>query len=310
MTFRPAPSFRHIARLAAMAALVIIAFPAFAQDGDPVEVGANIEFVGVQSDIMIEDGDEFDSSGFGARGGIDVDFNLSPRTVARIETDLGVFDYEGEGRETLTSYGAAASIEHAASDSVKVRLRARRVHNIAVLEAFSADQTSVATRIEWEAGDNRVRLEAEYREREYDTTSAGHGEGWRLGAQYNRRFGPYHWLRLDARVEDMSSEDEPRRSYDRRVVALEYSQPVAKRLRVRPSLEYREWDYDARIAEGDPDGDLRRDSYVAPGVELAWGRSTSGPYARASAEYRFRESNDPRYDKNGARFGLVVGYRF
>ena len=58
MTFRHAPAFRHIARLAAMAALVIIAVPAFAQNGDPVEVGANIEFVGVQSDIMIEDGDD------------------------------------------------------------------------------------------------------------------------------------------------------------------------------------------------------------------------------------------------------------
>ena len=44
------------------ATLAIVATPATAQNGDPVEVEARVEVIGIQSDIMIEDGDEFDSS--------------------------------------------------------------------------------------------------------------------------------------------------------------------------------------------------------------------------------------------------------
>jgi hypothetical protein len=292
------------------ATLAIVATPATAQNGDPVEVEARVEVIGIQSDIMIEDGDEFDSSGYGIRGDLALDWSLSPRTTARIEVDAGVFDYEGLNRDTLTSYGVSASVEHEVSETVTVRLRARRIENIAVLEAFSADQTSIAARVEWSKGNDRVRVEAEYRQREYDTTRAGTGEGYRAAAQYNRRFGSYHWLRFDARVEKMTSEDEERRSYDRRVLRVKYSQPVTPMLRVRPSIEYREWDYAGRIARGDPDRSLREDSYAAPAVDLSYGHWNRGPYARASAEYRFRYSNDSRYDMDGARFGLVVGYRF
>ena len=214
---------RHATGLLFFAALALIAAPAIAQNGDPVEVEARVEAIGIQSDIVIEDGDEFDSSGYGIRGDLALDWSLSPRTTARIEVDAGVFDYEGLNRDTLTSYGVSASIEHEVSETVTVRLRARRIENIAVLEAFSADQTSVATRVEWSEGNDRVRVEADYRQREYYTTRAGTGEGYRVAAQYNRRLGSYHWLRIDARVEEMTSDDEERRSYDRRVVRLKYA---------------------------------------------------------------------------------------
>ncbi len=301
---------RRVAAAAVAVLLAALALPAFAQNGDPVEVAARVEVIGIQSDIMMEDGDDIDSSGFGIRGDLALDWSLSPNTTARVEIDAGVFDYEGVNRDTLTTYGVTASVEHEISPSVTVRLQARRLENVAVLEAFSADQTSIAARVEWEQGNDRVRIEADYRQREYDTARAGEGEGYRATAQYNRRFGPYHWLRLDARVEQMRSEDVERRSYDRRVASIKYSHPLNRMLRLRPSVEYREWDYAARIARGDADGALREDSYVAPSVDLSWGRASRGPYATASAEYRFRQSNDIRYDMDGARFGIVAGYRF
>ena len=303
-------SARRLASAALALAFALLAMPAIAQNGDPVEVAARVELIGVQSDIMVEDGDDIDSSGFGIRGDLALDWRLTPGTTASIEVDARVFDYEGVARGTLTTYGVTAGIEHEVSPQVTVRLQARRIENVVVLEAFSADQTSVAARVEWERGNDRIRVEADYRQREYDTTRAGEGEGYRATAQYNRRFGSYHWLRLDARVEQMRSEDEGRRSYDRRVVRVKYSHPLNRKLRVRPSLEYREWDYSARVARGNPDGALREDSYVAPAIELSWGRASRGSYAAAEAEYRFRQSNDHRYDMDGARFGVVAGYRF
>ena len=296
--------------LALFAFLAALAMPALARNGDPVEVSGRAEVFAIQSDIMIEDGDDFDSSGFGIRADLAIDWKLAPKTTIHAEGQTGVFDYEGIDRDTLTTYGGAVSISHEVTDEVTIALEAKQLENIAVLEAFSADQTSVAAQVEWEKGNDRLRLEADYRERDYDTIASGQGEGFRVTGQYNRRFGNYHWLRLDARVEKMSSDDEIRRSYDRRVVRLKYSHPLTRQLRVRPSVEYREWDYAGRIAFGDPDGALREDSYVAPGAELSWGRWNRGPYALASAEYRFRQSNDTRYDEDGARFGLYVGYRF
>ncbi|WP_324828947.1 hypothetical protein [Qipengyuania zhejiangensis] len=301
--------FSHLARLG-LAMLAFLATPVLAANGDPVEIGARIEAFGVQSDLTMEDGDDFDSSGFGIRGDVSATVKASTRTEITIDVDAGVFDYEGDSRGTLETVGAALAVTHKLSDSVELRVRARRVENIAVLEAFSADQTSAAARLEWTQGDNRIRVEGEYREREYDTVDQGHSKGYRFSAQYNRRIGPYHWFRIDARAEKMSSDDDTRRSFDRRVVEMKYSLPVAKRLRLRPSVEYREWAYDDRVAVGDPQGDLREDSYVAPAIELAWGRDGRGPYAQASAEYRFRESNDTRYTQDGARVGIKLGYRF
>ena len=82
------------------------------------------------------------------------------------------------------------------------------------------------------------------------------------------------------------------------------------RLRLRPSIEYREWSYDDRIALGDPQSDLRADSYVAPRIELAYGRAGRGVFAEASAEYRLRSSNDRRFDNDAIRLGATVGFRF
>ena len=164
--------------------------------------------------------------------------------------------------------------------------------------------------MQWEDGNNRIRAYADYREREYDYTTTYHGDGWRFAAEYNRRLGSYHWLRFNVRHEWMDSADSPRRDYQRTVARVKYSLPVAKRLRVRPSIEYREWSYDNRIARGDPDDALRKDSYIAPGIDMTYGRAGQGVNVAVYSEYRIRTSNDVRYDHDAFRIGMSVGYRF
>lgn len=309
MSYRVVSGLVHMRAI--IAAAVLAALPVSAQSARAEsEWGGRVEAQVVQSELDQDDGDDIDSSGFGIRG--DINFTLSPtkRTSITADATARAFDYNDDDRDTREIYGASLTVNHKLSKHVELRLRARQIENIAVLEASSADQTSAEARLQLQQGNNRVRVAAEYRTREYDMTGNPDGDGYKISVQYNRRLGPYHWVRLDARHEDMQSNESPRRSYNRQVFKLSYSQPIAKRLRLIPSLEYRQWEYDARIARGDPDGGLRHDDYVAPGLRLAYGRASRGFYADASAEYRVRDSNDVRYDQNAVRAGVRVGFRF
>src|SRR3546814_11477554 len=89
----------------------------------------------------------------------------------------------------------------------------------------------------WESGNDRVRVSADYRKREYDLGAPASGDGYRLAAQYRRRIGSYHWLRIDLSHEEMTSSGSPRRSFARRVITATSSMPVATRGRVVQSID-------------------------------------------------------------------------
>ena len=288
----------------------LIAPAAAGAQNEAWEFDGAIEAIAIASDLDLDQGDGIDSSGVGARARFGATYNASDRTSLRAEVEGRVFEFEDTNRDRLDTAIGRLHLDHQLTETLALRLYARRFENISLLEALQADQTSLGGRIQWERGNHRLRFTGEYRTREYDTRIGGEGEGGRVAAQYNRRFGAYHWLRFDLAADRNDSEDEPRRSYDRRIARVAYSHPVGKRVRLRPRLEYREWDYDSRIARSEPTGALREDSYIAPGVELAWGRATRGVYGEFDVEYRIRESNDERFDDNALRAGVRLGYRF
>ena len=295
-----------------LASLVVGLFsvaPAAAQDS-PVEVDALIEARGIVSDLVLDQGEGIDSSGAGVRGRIGMTYRPSERTQLRAEAEGRVFEFADADRQRLDTVIGRLEIAHQLTETIAVEGFARRFENISLLEALSGDQTSLGGRLQWQRGADRLRATGEYRKREYDTAVGGAGEGWRAALEYNRRLGSYHYVRFDLAIDRNDSDDEPRRSYDRRVASVLYSHPIGRRIRLRPRLEYREWDYDARIARGDPDAALREDSYVAPGIDLAWGRENRGIYGEFDFEYRFRRSNDERFDDNAARGSVRLGYRF
>jgi hypothetical protein len=294
------------------AAAMMAGSPAVAkgESGLSVDPTAQIELRWTHSDLDAEQGEEFDSSGIALRGEAGLDFDLGKTTGARIEVEGSAFAYEDAARGDRTSYGGAIELRQDLSKTVELRLRVRRIENIALLEANSADQTSVGIRLQWQQGDERLRLHADYRWREYDGASGSTSAGWRLAGQYNHRFGSYHWLRFDLAYERIDSDDAPTRSYDRTTAKAEYSLPIAERLRFKPSVEYRTWSYDTRVAQGDPQGAIRKDSFVGPALELSYGREDRGFYAEANVQYRLRESNDMRFDDDAFRVGVTVGYRF
>ena len=282
----------------------------------PTSASAQTDWTGeiavraVESERDLPEGEEIDSSGIGIRGEIGVEFDLARTTRVRVEGEAGAFDYRDNTRKSRETFGGAISVSHDLTDALELRLQARRVENIAVLESNQADQTSVGARLQWKSGNDRVRLSADYRKREYDLGAPANGDGYRIAAQYRRKFGSFHWLRIDLSHEEMESSESPRRNFERRVIKATYSLPVAKRLRLLPSIDVRKWDYDSRIALGDPEGDRRVDRYAAPGLGFAYGKDTKGPFVLAQAEYRLRQSNDQRFGKDGLWIGVSAGHRF
>ncbi|MBU2589025.1 MAG: hypothetical protein KJ872_13055, partial [Alphaproteobacteria bacterium] len=76
-------------------------------------------------------------------------------------------------------------------------------------------------------------------------------------------------------------------------------------LRVRPAIEVIRTRFDNRLTDN---GEPRRDSLVAPEVELLW---WPGKWRiEAEAKYIFAGSNEPARDREGYRLSLSVGYAF
>ena len=299
---------RFLAKLAALAALVTLpATPGHARNG--VDIWAEIGARAVQSDRTVTEGDEVESSGVGvsADGGFEW---RNGRTQVQFDLGASIFDYEDEARGTRRSLSASATVGQGLSETVSVAVSAGHLEDTPTLEAYHTDQDAIRVEVQYEDKVHRIRLRAQYREREYDLATPTKGKGMRYDAQYNHRIAAWQWARLEALAEDIDSAD-ARRGYERYMVRASYSHPLdgQKMWRLRPQIEYWNWTYDGRRVLDTVDGDLRHDSYVQPEVGLSYGK-TEGLQGRARAAYQFRNSNDPRYEKSAPYFEVIVGYRF
>ncbi|GAA4642209.1 hypothetical protein GCM10023115_04340 [Pontixanthobacter gangjinensis] len=301
----PATNFYKTLAWTLSAIFLCAANPASSKDG--IEISGDLSVRAVQAERGVFQGEDVESSGAGARAEAGFEWTRG-KTEIQFDLSATVFDFSDENRETRESASAGLTIAHSVSDTVTLAVYARRSENIVTLESRSADQTSAGAEFQYEDDDNRIRLRAEYRTRDYDGTTTSSGSGMRFDAQYNRRFGSWHWARIDLRAEDIDS-DNPRRGYERYTAKFSYSLPIAKRLRLRPEISMRAWEYDNRAVPDGQNDILRKDSMVAPEIGLAYGKLT-GFYGRARASYEFRSSNDPRYREDAPRFELSIGYRF
>lgn len=296
---------RMMIALGAMSAL--LAVPASAKDG--VDAWVELEARAVQSDRTIIDGDDIESSGAGVS--VDVAFQwTNGRTEVQFDLGAEVFDFSEETRNTRESGSASVMVSQGINDNLSVAVNAGHWEDIVTLEARQTDQDAIRGEVQYEDKVHRVRLRAQYREREYESVTPSTGNGMRYDAQYNYRFASWHWARVELRAEDINS-DHPRRGYERYMVRASYSLPLdsGKNWRLRPQLEYRDWTYDERWVLDDPAGELRHDSYIQPEIGLAYGKS-NGLKARLRAAYQFRSSNDPQYTEDAPYFDLRVAYRF
>jgi hypothetical protein len=287
---------------------VLAAPPASAQEsGWKLEPDARIEVQTVSAQTTTRDEElVIDGEAISLRGQVGLALN-SESTRFRLEADrIEVFRL-GDGRRDVSRDRLTATVEQDISKTLELQVQARRFDDLVTVESADTDEWQGSARVTFEpTRDNRFRLSAIWRDRQYDNGAAPAttGEGPRVDAQYRRRFGSYHYLAFDLRAENIRSND-PDRGYERESAGVAYTRPVAKDLRVRPAIELIKTRFDGRIAD---DGRLRRDRQVVPEVELLW---WPGKWrVEAEAKYVFFSSNEAVREREGYRLTLSVGYAF
>lgn len=286
------------------ASAVFMPATAFAETETFVEVSTR----GVAAKRDVVENDEFDSTGYGA------DLRLFHENEGEklrywVDTSLGIFDYTDEGRSTRETFRGELGLAYDLSETIEMSFEVSHIENLVFVESLQADQQRARVQGQWEKEDDRVRVSAEYRERQYDQDLGATGSGMRYSAEYNRRFGSYHWLRFRG-FQDSIDSDVNRRDYNRISGSIDYSRPIAKLLRLRTNVDIRSWEFPGRTAQGDPDGDRRKDSYIAPEIGLDYGKSSGGLRGNMRLGYQLRMSNDERFTGDTPRFAVEIGYRF
>ncbi|NNC53146.1 MAG: hypothetical protein HKO08_08925 [Erythrobacter sp.] len=283
-----------------------VLFPAAAFAESETFVDVSTRGVAAKRDVV--ENDEFDSTGYGA------DLRLLHEKEGEklrywVDTSVGIFDYIDEGRTTRETFRGELGLAYDLNETIEMSFEVSHIENLVFVESLQADQQRARVQGQWEKEDDRVRVYAEYRERQYDQDVEATGNGMRYSAEYNRRYGSYHWLRFRVFQDRIESEDN-RRDYNRISGSIDYSRPIAKYLRLRTNLDVRSWKFPGRTAQGDPDGDRREDSYIAPEIGLDYGKSSGGLRGNVRLGYQLRNSNDERFTGDTPRFAIELGYRF
>jgi hypothetical protein len=299
---------RTVISLAAAWLALFTCAPLAAQDGDwRLEPDARIEVQTVSAQTTTRDDDlVIDGEAISVRGQVGLALN-SESTRFRLEADrIEVFRLGGD-RDDISRDRLTATVEQDLTETLEIQLQARRYDDLVTVESADSDEWQGSARVTFQPSrDNRFRVAAAWRDRQYDNGAgpATTGEGPRVDAQYRRRFGPNHFLAFDLRAENIRSDD-PDRGYERESAGVAYTRPVAKDLRVRPAVELITTRFDGRIADS---GALRRDRQVVPEVELLW---WPGKWRiEAEAKYLFFNSNETVREREGYRLTLSVGYAF
>ncbi|MDP2131266.1 MAG: hypothetical protein U0975_03070 [Erythrobacter sp.] len=301
-------SMRALGGLMAALFAVLVADPAFAQDGGwRLEPDARIEVQTVSAETTTRDSDLIvDGEAISVRGQVGV--ALEKRGVRlRLEADrIEVFRL-GEARRNIARDRFTATVQTDIEKDWELQLQARHFDDMVSVESNDTDEWQGSARLTWESDrKHRVRLQGTWREREYDNGALAEttGEGPRVDAEYRRRFGRYHYLAFDLRAESIKSDD-LRRGFERESAGVAYTRPITPDLRVRPAIEVIRTRFDNRLTDN---GEPRRDNLVAPEVELLW---WPGKWRiEAEAKYIFAGSNEPARDREGYRLSLSVGYAF
>lgn len=296
-------------RLAVLALGLIAAAPLAAADesGWRLEPDARIDVQTVSAQTTTRDEDlVIDGEALSVRGQIGLGIE-SKRTRVRLEADrIEVFRL-GEGRRDVSRDRLTANVEHDVTRTLELQAQVRRYDDLVTVESADTDAWEYSARATFEpTRENRFRVQATWRDRQYDSGAgpAPTGKGERFDAQYRRRFGPYQYLAFDLRTETIRSDD-PQRGYERDSAGVAYTRPLTPDLRIRPALEVIKTRFDGRIAD---DGALRRDRQIVPEVELLW---WPGKWrVEAEAKYVFFSSNESAREREGYRLTLSVGYVF
>ena len=290
----------------AFTTLAIAPASALAQDGgwtvDPyLRLGAQVT---VAENAVRDDEEGLDSDG--------ISLNVEPGITAE-NGDLSVtvrnrarrIEYFDDQREDLWRNLLGGEATYQTDENGAVSAFADYGWNLTTAEFPRADQLEIGGQVERRFGDeHRLRGGASWRERDYDDVARSSGSGPRLDGQYRYRLGANHYLYLDGRYESIGS-DLDRRDMERFIVSTSYQRPLARDLRIRPQLSYRDLRFPGRI---EADGQPRRDTILIP--ELSFIYSPGDWFFVSEFRYNIRNSNDQERQDDGYRIALSVSRAF
>lgn len=265
-----------------------------------VEVGIVSAETATRDEQIVVDGDALTFRG-------QLAFDLEDDdTRFRLEADRIEVVRLGDGRSDSNRDRITAQVDQELSHAWDIQLRGRYYDDLVTAESSDTDELQASVRVTYEPKRaHRVRVRASWREREYDNGTGGEqttGEGPRVDVQYRHRLGRYHYVTVDARAEEINSDD-PQRGYQRQSAKISYTYPLSRDLRVRPAMIYLNTTFDGRLTET---GTRRNDELFVPEVELLW---WPGQWRiEAEAKYITSSSNLATRNREGYRFTLTVGY--
>jgi hypothetical protein len=302
-------AWRRLVALAAGALTLVLAMPVLAQPGqaygprdDQAEGGfdGEISLLATYAKRARELASDYDRSGLGASATVGYEVPAGSTTFrleAHAETDKYTTSYRGE-----------AEVRQDLSEAITVSASVSGTRHAILLETLDGDQVAVRGAIKLVVGQTTIEAFGRHRWRYYNDLTGGSGQGWQGGARLRQRFGPYHWLEIAGNIERIDDNGR-RHGFRRTTLSFDFSQPVAKRLRLLVGVDHRAWTYDGRWIDDNSVNPRRHDRLTRPELGLSWGK-THGAYVRATAGHDFYRSNDPRWSGNGPRLRLVTGYRF
>ena len=305
------PAAMRIVQLGVLASAALLPQAAHAEQSDwvldpfaRVETSVINAKAATRDDEIVVDGDALT---FRLQAGVELE---NETTKFRLEADRIEVVRLGSGRNDTNRDRLTASVAQKIGEDWEIRAQARAYDDLVTAEFNDTDERQGAIRITYQPERaHRFRLEASWREREYDRDAASavgttHGSGPRIDADYRHRFGRYHYLAFDLRAEEITSDD-AQREYTRQSAKVSYTHPINSDLRVRPAVEVLRTQFSGRFGD---DGNTRSDRLVVPEVEMLWWPDKWR--IEAEAKYIFSDSNELTRQREGYRLTLSVGHVF
>ena len=286
----------------AMAATPVEAQPLKDWSLDPgLEVAARI--VSAKSAIR-DDEEAVDGDAIALRIAPSVRLRGSDVTIT-LRNSTTRIEYFPEDRSDRWQNTARLTGDFAVGEGSSLTFFGERGDNLSTAEYFMTDEWEFGGRLEQELNEeNRIRLGASWRDRSYDDSAQSQGSGPQIDGEYRYRLGANHFVHLRGRYEEIDSSN-LLREMSRRSIFASYQRPIARDLRIRPEISYRDLDYPGRILAT---SDYRRDDILSPEVSLLY---SPGPWLIiAEARYIARNSSDPEFDREGYRLALEVTHEF
>jgi hypothetical protein len=299
-------SMRPIQPLALFPLLWASISPAAADTGTG-EWSGELTASGTAERHSTEFADFSDTSRASSSANLGYDYTLDKTTIS-LDGEVGLFGIKGDKHGIRTTGAVRGSIKQQLGKNFLVEFGAGYSANVVTLESFAVNQKNIRDALIWEKDKDRVQVFAAHRWRDYRQMPGAKGKGWQFGARYRRHFGSYHWVDAGA-TRDAITDLTGRRGYQRTTFSLDYSRPVNPKVRFLAGIEHRNWNYDSRHVGDVVSAPLRSDRLTRVEAGVSYGKA-KGFYARTTAGYDFKSSNDSRYSGSGPRATVTVGIRF